>query len=93
MIMSRRQAAKTAATLALGFILGGLTWQPSWAQRKADQVPKAEQKTVGRYQIAVSGSADGRASVWAMDTATGQVWLQRSGTWEELARPIQVPEK
>jgi hypothetical protein len=91
--MSRRQAATTAATLAIGFLLGALTWQPSWAQRKADQVPIAERKTVGRYQIAVSSSADGRASVWAMDTATGQVWLQKSDSWQELARPIEVREK
>jgi hypothetical protein len=91
--MSGRQAATTAATLALGFILGGLTWQPSWAQRKADEVPKAEQKTVGRYQIAVSSSADGRPSVWAMDTATGQIWRHTGGSWQEHAKPIQVPGK
>jgi hypothetical protein len=49
--MCTRQVATTAITLALGFLLGALTWQPSFAQREPEETPKGEQQTAGRYRM------------------------------------------
>jgi hypothetical protein len=93
--MSTQRVATTGITLALGFILGALTWQPSFAQRKAEEAPKAE--AVGRYQLsAIPRTGGNAATVFAMDTATGRVWsgeVKPGGDWVEELGPIPAPKR
>jgi hypothetical protein len=88
--MSTRQVVTTTITLALGFSLGALTWQPSFAQRKAEEAPKTV--TVGRYQLSLA-FGQGRDRVYAMETATGQVWIAGDKGWEDVAGPIPARKK
>ncbi len=89
--MSTRQVATTGITLALGFILGALTWQPSFAQRKAEEAPKGEQQAVRRYQMSATSSSTGSTTVVVCDTATGHCWVHypsAEGKWLDHGSPV-----
>ncbi len=91
--MSTRQVATTAITLALGFVLGALAWQPSFAQRKAEEPAKVEQQAMGRYQMRATSSSTGSTTVIVCDTATGQCWVHYSSTdrkWIDFGSPVQA---
>ncbi len=89
--MSTRQVATTGITLALGFILGALAWQPSFAQRKAEEAPKSE-SAVGRYQMRATSASSSIVAV--CDTATGHCWvhyaISEGGKWYDLGSPVQA---
>jgi hypothetical protein len=89
--MRTRQVVTATITLALGFILGALTWQPSFAQRKAEEAPKVE--SVGRYQFSLVSCQSQRDRLYTMDTATGQVWIAGDKGWEDVAGPIPARKK
>ena len=91
--MSTRQVATTTITLVLGFILGALAWQPSFAQRKVEEAPKGEQQTAGRYRMRVTNSQTGATSVIVCDTVTGHCWVHfasAEGKWLDYGSPAQA---
>ncbi len=83
--MSTRQVATAGITLALGFILGAMTWQLTFAVQKAEVAPNA---AAGRYLPFVRNK-----DILAMDTATGTVWAYEDNKWWKEADRILAPEK
>jgi hypothetical protein len=88
--MNVRQSLAFGATLILGMGLGGTcSWQPSFGQ------PKAEQLTVGRYQVSAydlgRGAQGTRSALVVIDTATGQCWTKiadiTSAGWKNVVSP------
>ena len=91
--MSTRQVATTGVTLALGFILGAWAWQPSFAQRKAEEPAKAESMAARRYQMRATGSTAGSTTVIVCDTTTGHCWVRypgAEGNWFDQGSPVQA---
>ncbi len=87
--MNTRQVVTTGITLALGFILGTLAWQPSFAQRKAEEA-KAAPGAVGRYRVVATTQA-GIPTLIVGDTATGQCWMRAPGQgWSDYGSPVQA---
>jgi hypothetical protein len=91
--MGTRQVTTTAITLALGFILGALTWQQAFAQRKAEEPAKVESTAAGRYRVMATSSQAGTTTVVVCDTATGQCWVlypSAEGKWHDHGSPVQA---
>jgi hypothetical protein len=90
--MKARRSRALGATLILGMVVGGvLPWQNSFAQQKAEQV------TVGRYQVAALGRDANNGAIVVIDTATGQCWRKigqpNRNPWEDVGLPPGAPRK
>jgi hypothetical protein len=83
--MKLRQSLAVGVPLILGMGLSSvLSWQPSFAQQKA------EQATVGRYQVAAFGRDQNNGAMIVIDTATEHCWKKlglQGAQWEDMGVP------